>query len=177
MLRERNLSFAWIGLIVPFFKPSLIILNIRDLYLRLLINIESSIIPWKLMPLLNSDIFRELLDTKSNFPISKNRPFWARHRIEAINFSSANEFNTMSTPRPFVCCIIICSKLVSREFPIWSSKIVGNIFLIKSRLSLVPTVVNISHPTLRARWIAACPMPPVPECISTLLPFFIFPKT
>lgn len=64
-----------------------------------------------------------LLLAKSNLPISKNLPPVAKHLTEAKSFSSANEFNTISTPLPSVSIMIICSNDESLEFPIWLSGI------------------------------------------------------
>ena len=65
---------------------------------------------------------RGLLFSRSNFPISRNRPPGARQRTEAWSFCSAREFRTRSTPLPFVSDIMSCSKEVSRELPmLWSA--------------------------------------------------------
>lgn len=53
----------------------------------------------------------------------------------------------------------------------------GNVFLRKSRFSLLPTVVKTLQPRWRAMAMAACPTPPVPACTSRLSPGFILPLT
>lgn len=75
-----------------------------------------------------------------------NFPPFDRQRSEACSFSSAKEFRTRSTPLPFVCLCINCSKDVSLELPICESLIVGKCFLINSRFSFVPTVVKMLQP-------------------------------
>lgn len=76
--------------------------------------------------------------TKSNFPISMNRPPRARHRTEAMSFSSDRELRTRSTPRPQVSTITICSKEQSRELPMWLSfiwQIKNKIYYLHGRLA------------------------------------------
>lgn len=58
---------------------------------------------------------------RSNFPISKNRPPFARQRTDACNLSSAKELSTKFTPSPLVSFSIWYSKLVSLEVPMWLS--------------------------------------------------------
>lgn len=64
-----------------------------------------------------------LLLARSNLPISKKRPLFARQRTDANSFSSAREFSTRSTPRPSVSIMTSCSNEQSRELPIWLSLI------------------------------------------------------
>ena len=51
----------------------------------------------------------------------------------------------------------------------------GNCFLMNSRFSCVPTVVYTVHPACKQILMAAWPTPPLPACISTESPFFIWP--
>jgi len=60
---------------------------------------------------------------RSYFPISKNRPLFAKHLIDASILSSAREFRTISTPRPFDSFLTISSNVRSREQPIRESGI------------------------------------------------------
>lgn len=120
---------------------------------------------------------RGLLFDRSNFPISRNRPSFARQRTDACSFSSARELSTRSTPRPSVSTSTCCSKVVSRELQMWRSVNWGNLFFKNSRFSLLPTVVNTVQPMCSAMAMEACPTPPVPAWISTEFPGRIRPRT
>ena len=65
----------------------------------------SNKIPWNDTFLRNKAIPSGVLFDRSYFPISRNRPWGAKQRRLACNFSSARELSTTWTPRPFVPCI------------------------------------------------------------------------
>lgn len=71
-----------------------------------------------------------LLLARSNLPISKKRPPFARQRTDANSFSSARELSTRSTPRPSVSIMTSCSNEQSRELPMWLSLICSKLTVI-----------------------------------------------
>ena len=117
---------------------------------------------------------RWLLLSRSNLPISRNRPPWARQRTEAWSFSSAREFRTRSTPLPFVSDKMSCSKEVSREFPMlrsvnWNRWEQTNILAVHLILSSSPLLYNVSELLLRkvVRW-EQCSFVSMPSYMTTI---------
>lgn len=83
----------------------------------------SNIMPWKEVSFRETYMLMAVLLLMSNLPISKKRPRYFKQRTEACSFSFVKEFSTNSTPFPLVLLLIMSSKEVLRELPMWLSVI------------------------------------------------------